>query len=196
MDLGPARPRWTFSRPALKSPHLDRIRERLEFVRRHYDELEGITIHVGLALKPGVLGWGSLDPDRPGVWVRPRRLDYFTIAHEFTHLLQARGLVPGGERACDLWALARSPLLVDTPPSYLRLPKPWRWKRRLAFAEAKLLHACARRAIEARDRGERRYLVGCERAVAARLAGGAAPDDGADALEASVAAASEPAASG
>jgi len=74
MDLGPARPRWTFSRLALNSPHHERIRERLEFVRRYYPELEGITIHVGLAQKPGVLGWASLDPERPGVWVRPRRI--------------------------------------------------------------------------------------------------------------------------
>jgi len=176
MDLGPARPRWTFSRPALKSPHLERIRERLEFVRRYYDELEGITIHVGLAQKPGVLGWGSLDPDKPGVWVRPRRLDYFTIAHEFTHLLQARRLVPGGERACDLWALARSPLLVDTPPSYLRLPKPWRWKRRLDFEEAKILTTCARRAIVARTHGDRRYLVRFERDAAHGLVHGMVPD--------------------
>jgi hypothetical protein len=63
-----------------------------------------------------VLGWGSLDPEHPGVWVRPRQLQLFTIAHEFTHLLQARSLVPRGERQCDLWALARSPLLIDSAP--------------------------------------------------------------------------------
>jgi hypothetical protein len=48
----------------------------------------------------------------------------FTIAHEFTHLLQARKKeelqVPSGERACDVWALTRLPLeLIDDYPSYI-----------------------------------------------------------------------------
>jgi hypothetical protein len=129
LSLDSAPSRWTFSRLVLRSPNRDRIRDRIEFVRAFFPELDGVTIRVGLAQKRGVLGWGSLDPERPGIWVRPRRLDHFTIAHELTHLLQARGLVPRGERACDLWALARSPLLVDAPPGYLRLPVELRRKR-------------------------------------------------------------------
>jgi hypothetical protein len=116
-------------------------------------------VRVGLARKRGVLGWGSLDPDRPGIWVRPRRLSYFTIAHEFTHLLQARRLVPRGERACDLWALARSPLLNDVPPGYLRLPGSLRRCRRLDPEQATFLCQAARMAIAARESGERRYLL-------------------------------------
>jgi len=126
-------------------------------------------VRVGLARKPGVLGWASLHPDHPGVWVRPRRLDAFTIAHEFTHLLQARGLVPRGERACDLWALARSPLLIDTPPGYLRVPAPLRGRRALTAREAALLHRAALRALEARERGRRNYLSWFEQEVAAEL---------------------------
>jgi hypothetical protein len=169
MDFGPPRPRWDLSRLVERSPHRARILERLEFVRRFFPELADGTVRVGLAQKRGVLGWGSLDPDRPGIWVRPRRLAYFTIAHEFTHLLQARGLLPGGERACDLWALARSPLLNDAPPSYLRLPRALRC-RRLDPALATALCEAARRAIAARERGERRYLQGFEREL--RDAGG------------------------
>lgn len=135
-------------------------------MRAFFPELDGITVRVGLVRKPGVLGWGSLHPDHPGVWVRPRRLDAFTIAHEFTHLLQARGLVPRGERACDLWALARSPLLVDAPPGYLRLPAALRGRRALSAAESALLHRAAVRALEARVRGERNYLRRFEREVA------------------------------
>jgi hypothetical protein len=164
-------PRWTFSRLVERSPHRRRIIERLEFVRRFFPEMNGTTIHVGLAQKRGVLGWGSLDPEHPGVWVRPRQTAYFTIAHEFTHLLQARRLVPGGERACDLWALARSPLLIDEPPGYLRLPRALRARRSLAPGEPSMLHGAACRAIEARARGDRRYLLGFEREVAAALAG-------------------------
>lgn len=169
MDLGPPRLRWSFSRFALRSPHHARIRERIDFVRRFFPELDGITVRVGLARKPGVLGWGSLDPERPGIWIRPRRLEYFTIAHELTHLLQARGLVPRGERACDLWTLARTPLVVDVPPGYLRLPRELRRRRRLEAAEAAFLSAAARRAIEARARGDRRYLANFEREVHAAL---------------------------
>ena len=171
LELGPGRPRWEFSRLVQRSPHQKRIRERIEFVRYFFPELEGVTVRVGLALKPGVLGWGSLDPERPGIWIRPRRLEYFTIAHEMTHLLQARKLVPRGERACDLWALARTPLVVDAAPGYLRLPRALR-KRRLSSAEAALLCDGARRAIAAREAGDRRYLRGFEEAMFAAAGSG------------------------
>jgi hypothetical protein len=173
-DLGPERPRWRLSRLVLRSRHRERILERLEFVRRFFPELEDCTVRVGLARKPGVLGWGSLDPDDPGVWIRPRSLAYFTIAHELTHLLQARGLVPTGERACDLWALARSPMIVDSPPSYLRLPRELRERSRLSFALAVRLCDLARLALAARDRGDRTYLQSFEKGVALEM-GGAAP---------------------
>src|SRR5262249_38136924 len=114
LGLDPVRPRWTLSRLVERSAHRARILEHLEFARKFYPELEGVSIRIGLAQKRGVLGWGSLDPERPGIWVRPRRLQLFTIAHEFTHLLQARGIVPRGERQCDLWALARSPPLIHS----------------------------------------------------------------------------------
>jgi len=165
LDLGPGRPRWEYSRLVLRSPHLKRIKERIDFVRYFFPELEGITVRVGLALKRGVLGWGSLDPERPGIWIRPRRLEYFTIAHELTHLLQARRIVPRGERACDLWALARTPLVIDTPPGYLRIPRTLR-KPKLSSEEAAGLCDAARRAIEARIAGDRRYLKRFEEELA------------------------------
>jgi hypothetical protein len=162
-ELGPERPRWSLSRLVLKSPHRQRIIERLEFVRRFFPELEGVTVRVGLAQKRGVLGWGSLDPDQPGIWVRPRRLESFTVAHEFTHLLQARNLVPRGERSCDLFALARSPLLVDHAPSYLRLPMRLRRTSRVEPADAQALCELARHSIARRASGDRRYLSHFER---------------------------------
>ena len=179
IDFVSCPPRWRFSRPALQSRYHERIRERLEFVRGFFPELDGITVRVGLVRKQGVLGWGSLHPDHPGVWVRPRRLDTFTIAHEFTHLLQARGLVPRGERACDLWALARSPLLVDAPPGYLRLPPRLQRSRTLEPRDAALLHRVAAAAVEARRAGDRSYLRRFEREVAMAL--GASPPDERDA---------------
>ena len=163
---------------ALRSPYRERIRERLEFVRGFFPELEGITVRVGLVRKAGVLGWGSLHPDHPGVWVRPRRLDAFTIAHEFTHLLQARGLVPRGERACDLWALARSPLLVDRSPGYLRVPIRLRHQRQLPAGDAALLHRVATDALLARERGERNYLRHFERGMELAVGEQTAPAPG------------------
>jgi hypothetical protein len=165
LDLGPERPRWTPSRLVQRSPHRERILEYLEFARRFFPELEGVNIRVGLALKRGVLGWGSLDPERPGVWVRPRQLQLFTIAHEYTHLLQARGLVPRGERQCDLWALARSPLLIDSSPNYLKLPRALR-RGRPTNDQAHALCAAARAAIAARAAGDRRYLARFEAGLA------------------------------
>jgi DNA-binding XRE family transcriptional regulator len=166
IDLGPERPRWTLSRLVQRSAHRERILERVEFVRRFFPELDGVTVRLGLAQKPGVLGWGSLDPDQPGIWVRPRRLDYFTIAHEFTHLLQARRLVPGGERSCDLYALARTPLIVDAPPGYLQIPSGLRVRRRLTQAQSAYLCDVARRALAAREAGDRRYLMRFEQEIA------------------------------
>jgi hypothetical protein len=162
-ELGP--PRWTYSRLVLRSAHLARVRERLEMVRAFFPELQGVTVRVGFALKRGVLGWGSLDPERPGIWIRPRRLELFTIAHEMTHLLQARGLVPRGERQCDLWALARSPLLIDSAPTYLGIPRALRGRPVSAEAAAGL-HRVACAAVAARDAGDRRYLMKAERDLA------------------------------
>lgn len=157
-------PRWRFSRLVARSRHFERVRARLERVRRHFPELEGVAIRVGFARRRGILGWGSLDPERPGIWIRPLRLHDFTIAHELTHLLQARGLVPRGERACDLHALARSPELIDALPAYLRLPAALRG-RAVDRALAARLHGAAERALALRAAGSRRYLRVFERAL-------------------------------
>ncbi len=135
-------------------------------MRRFFPELDGLTVHVGRALRRDVLGWGSMDPARPGIWVRTRRLAYFTIAHELTHLLQARGLVPAGERACDLWALARSPLVIDALPGYLKLPRALRSRGGLEPPLASTMHRLAREAIAWREAGDRRYLAAFERELA------------------------------
>jgi len=169
LDLPP--PRWRFSRLVTGSRHFARIRERLEFARAHFPELDGLSIRVGLARKRGVLGWGSMDPQEPGIWVRPRALDLFTIAHELTHLLQARREVPHGERACDLFALARSPALVDAAPQYLKLPRGWRRDGSLSAAQASALHQAACQALAAREAGRRDYLKAFERSLE-RMDGG------------------------
>lgn len=175
LEVAGERPRWRYSRLVLRSPHFRALGRRLEAVRRHFPELDGVCIRVGLARKRGVLGWGSLDPSQPGIWVRPRRPDCFTIAHELTHLLQARGEVPRGERACDLYALARSPQLVDVAPGYLRLPRALREAQPLEPEMRLLLFRAAREAVAARAAGRRDYLRLFERRVAAEVEPGHAP---------------------
>ena len=175
LPLTTLRQRWRTTRLFERSAHRARLLDRLESVRAYFPELEGDEIQVGLVLSRRVLGRGSLDPQSPGIWLRPRLAGLFTIAHEMTHLLQAKGLVPRGERACDLHALARSPLLVDSLPTYLKMPAA------LADAEpptariANFLHAAARSALEERRRGRRDYLRRFERSVESALRSGAPP---------------------
>jgi hypothetical protein len=149
---------WRYSRPVRQSRHFGRIRERLEFVRSFFPELDGICVRVGLARSRQVLGSCSLDPEDPAVWVRPRLVDAFTVAHEFTHLLQARGQVPGGERACDLFALGRSPLLIDSAPTYLEVPDELREAPALDTGTRMMLHEIAAQALARRRAGHRYYL--------------------------------------
>lgn len=91
-----------------------------------------------------------------------------TLAHELCHLIQHPfGPVPGGERSCDLYALARVGARFPHPPFYLRLPREvardWeRW--------APLAQELAQEALRRRGEGERRYLVAWERSLRSRTA--------------------------
>lgn len=164
LGLGPEAPHWSCTRPFAGAPHRRRLLERLEAARSFFPELDGATIRVGLVHSERVLGRGSLDPETPAIWLRPRA-GLFTMAHELTHLLQARRLLPGGEPACDLFALARSPLLVDSLPTYLRLPDavpreepPAPWLR-------VVLHRAALQAAIERQRGRWDYLRSFRRSL-------------------------------
>ena len=164
--------RWRWTRPWLVSPHRRRARRELDAVRVWFPELDDVVITVGLTKRRNILGLASLGKE-PGIWIRPRRIHRFAIAHELVHLLQARGLVPGGEKAADLYALARAPELIDVAPFYLRLP------RRIADPEthrlppgaAPVLHEVALRAIQTRRGTTARGAVHMfERALASLLA--------------------------
>jgi hypothetical protein len=146
--------RWSFTRPWLVSPHLPRARRELDAVRAHFPELDAVTVRVGLTKRRGILGLASLG-DEPMIWIRPRRIRRFAIAHELVHLLQARGLAPGGEMSADLHALARSSSYADAAPFYLRVPRAFLDaddRELLAAGAAAELHALARAAVE-RARG-------------------------------------------
>lgn len=91
---------------------------------------------------------------RDGSWRLPT---HWTIAHEFMHLAQFNSEgVPGGERACDVHALARlPPRFIDDSPSYLVVPRGLRGSWPPEAAE--LAHDLAREAVALRAGGLRMY---------------------------------------
>jgi hypothetical protein len=117
----------TFTRKA-NTKFSNKFKERIIVVSKYFPELHEEFVRVGW-IRPG--GWA-----RGSCWcsntltLKPLKINLqpneknFTIAHEFTHLLQARKKdelhIPSGEKACDLWALTRLPLeLVDDCPTYI-----------------------------------------------------------------------------
>jgi hypothetical protein len=131
----------------MKKRLTQRALEMIERSLRHFPELQGKTVIVGLTRKH--LGSASISY-RAGVIsrliirLRVRKISYQTIGHELTHLVQglthgdrsiprstARSKIPSGEKQCDIWTLARHPLFCDDPPTYLTLPRMVRdqWPR-------------------------------------------------------------------
>jgi hypothetical protein len=151
------------TRTLMEHPSRSRILRMVRIALGYFPELEGTGIKIGIAR--GAQGYASLD--EPAIWLNPRGLCYQTIAHELVHLLQARGLVPGGERSCDLYSLARDRFLVDAAPVYLAIPDALTTPRGgLRGGAARLLFATAREAIRRREAGERRYIRWFETALA------------------------------
>ncbi|HYS71935.1 MAG TPA: hypothetical protein VEM95_05890, partial [Thermoplasmata archaeon] len=114
-----------------------------------------------------LLGLAEQDRAPPRIRLRPARptnptLTY-TIPHELTHLLQVPlRLVPGGERSCDLFAMARAGDRFLVPPGYVRVPpaarRDWdRWSMTAAVL--------ARAALVRRSEGTRTYIAWWERSL-------------------------------
>jgi hypothetical protein len=84
---------------------------------------------------------------------------YYTVAHELMHLVQFNNSsIPGGERACDVYALSRlPPRFIDESPTYLVVP-PGR-RGRWTHEDAKMAHELASEAIRRRNAGLKRYAV-------------------------------------
>jgi hypothetical protein len=133
----------------------------------YFPELEQTSLKVGLA--HGAHGYASLEERDPAIWLNPRGLSYQTIAHELVHLLQAKGLVPHGERSCDLYSLARDRMLVDAAPAYVRIPPEFVERNgRLRDGAPRVLNQTAREAISRRAAGERQYIRWFEQSLSHR----------------------------
>ena len=91
--------------------------------------------------------------------LNPRRITFFTIGHELTHLIQWKKLVPEGETQSDIFTIARSDLFLDEPPSYLKIPKKLNdyWEEN-SYA----VHKLCKEAIEYR-KTHKQYIVWLEK---------------------------------
>lgn len=154
---------FLLSRTLQEHPSRPRILRMVRQAMQYFPELEGSALKLGLAR--GACGYASLE--EPAIWLNPRGLCFQTIAHELVHLLQGRGMVPLGERSCDVYSLTRDLLLVDAAPVYLQVPDVLVTARGgLRPGAARLLHETAREAIRRRTAGERQYIRWFEKRLA------------------------------
>ena len=160
-------------------PHAPGLLGIVNQVADAFPELSGLQVRVDL-LPSGSrrLGTASIleRPPRvafhPGLVRRPQELAA-TAAHEFMHLLQwPLHVVPNGERACDLYVLARFGTRFQGPPSYLAVPRRARehWE-----SWAPLASDLAREALEERRNGRRQYLRWWEDEFRSRVPGSVFP---------------------
>ncbi len=118
--------------PPMQKRLTPRAQSMLQASLRQFPELQRRTITVGYTRAH--LGSALIPRDVAAeltIRVKVRRLTYNTIGHELTHLVQglshlddpaANERIPGGEKQCDIWTLARSELFCDDAPTYLKLP--------------------------------------------------------------------------
>jgi hypothetical protein len=166
-------PRVVASRVLQRHRSKNDVLRRVDYVRRYFPELDGETITVGLTRAAS----GMAIPGGNRIWLNPSRLSYHTIAHELVHLLQCRDLgIPSGERACDVFSLARHWTLNDDRPSYIRVPMRLLDDRgRLADPQARIVFEVAREAVAQRAHGMRHYLSFFEAELARRCEPGRLP---------------------
>ena len=147
----------------MKKRLTQRVLDMLERSLRHFPELQGQTVAVGLTRKH--LGSASISyragvVSRLTIRLRARKVSYQTIGHELIHLVQglahgdrsvagltAGSKIPSGEKQCDIWTLARHPLFCDDPPTYIKLPRVVRdqWPRYAELVRSLCVAAIERR---------------------------------------------------
>jgi hypothetical protein len=156
---------WSRRAKALPPEVRKELAGMLERLRRYFREVRpamkvGISrSYDGLAFQSNeghvelMLGVRRL---RNGKWKMPT---YYTVAHELMHLVQFNSKdIPSGERACDIYALARiPPEFIDESPTYLVVPRGRRGK--WTARDAKMAHELAVEALQKRKNGLRAYAV-------------------------------------
>ena len=105
------------------------FKERIFRVYSLFQELDELPITCGF-IRRGQHVLGTARSWQNQISLQPN-VSNTTIAHELTHLLQGVDGVPHGEKACDIWAIARLPeeMLDDQPYYILRHWQKDRWLR-------------------------------------------------------------------
>jgi hypothetical protein len=120
-------------------------RRTLEMVQRslgYFPELKDAAITIGYTRKhlgSATVIYRKHELYRLTIRLRVRKVTYHTIGHELTHLVQGLAYgdrfgtrstdpdrIPTGETQCDIWTLARDPLFLDDPPTYIKMPRMMR----------------------------------------------------------------------
>ena len=168
---------WTRTALALPESVRRELASRLDRLHPFFPEMKsrmkiGITrSYDGLAFQSDS-GYVKLMLEvrrtRKRTWKYPT---YWTLAHEFMHLAQFNSSgIPAGERACDIFALARlPPEFIDDSPSYLVVPRGLRTK--WLPKDARMAHDLAVEALEMRRKGLRRYASWWEAEFERRMSG-------------------------
>jgi hypothetical protein len=125
--------------PQMKQRLTRRTLEMLQRSLGYFPELKDAVITIGYTRKH--LGSATViyrkgELYRLIVRLRVRKVTYHTIGHELTHLVQGLGYgerfgtrradpdrIPTGETQCDIWTLARDPIFLDDPPTYIKMPR-------------------------------------------------------------------------
>lgn len=125
--------------PQMKQRLTRRTLEMLQRSLDYFPELKDAVITIGYTRKH--LGSATViyrkgELYRLIIRLRVRKVTYHTIGHELTHLVQGLGYgerfgtrsanpdrIPTGETQCDIWTLARDPLFLDDPPTYIKMPR-------------------------------------------------------------------------
>ncbi len=154
---------WTRNARRLPEEVMGEISQRLNTLQPYFPEIKpNVTIGLTRFFEGFVFqsNCGSVRlnlevrKQKNGAWRYPT---YWTIAHEFMHLAQFNSDgIPRGERACDVFALARlPPRFIDESPTYLFVPPDARviWREK----DAELAHTLAELAIMKFKDGELSY---------------------------------------
>jgi len=125
--------------PQMKQRVTRRTLEMLQRSLGYFPELKDAVITIGYTRKH--LGSATViyrkgELYRLIIRLRVRKVTYHTIGHELTHLVQGLAYgerfgtrsadperIPTGEAQCDIWTLARDPLFLDDPPTYIKMPR-------------------------------------------------------------------------
>lgn len=135
----------------------DRLEKMVSESLCFFPELDGRKLRIGLT--KSYLGTATRGEDK--INLNPRNLTYNTIGHELMHLVQGMRGIPQGEKSCDVFTIARSPLFLDRPPTYIKMPK--RIKDNWNEYKNEIGRLCAE-ALELRKK-RKKYMVWLEREI-------------------------------